>query len=207
VFPALAFSPSGGRLLSGSADKTALVWDVSHLAVEKRLPALSDREMEELWVFLAGSDAVKAYQAIQRLALVPDQALPWLSRRLSSARLPHEKRVRALLADLDSNEFAPRNRAEKELERLGDVIAPVLIRFLADRPSLEVRRRVERLLRKWQRGAPCSTVLREIRCVEVLEQTNTSRARELLQALARGVPELRLTREAKEALARQRKRP
>ena len=44
--------------------------------------------------------------------------------------------------------------------------------------------------------------LQDIRSVEVIEHLGTAPARQLLRELAKGMPEARLTREAKAALAR-----
>ena len=67
---------------------------------------------------------------------------------------------------------------------------------------MEVRQRVEQLLRKLTSSVPPPEVLRGIRAVEVVEEIATPEARQLLDALAQGVPEGRLTREAKLALQR-----
>jgi hypothetical protein len=45
-------------------------------------------------------------------------------------------------------------------------------------------------------------LMRMLRAIEVLEQVGSPEAREVLQNLADGAPEARLTREAKAAIAR-----
>jgi hypothetical protein len=72
---------------------------------------------------------------------------------------------------------------------------------LAGRPSPEVRRRLGELL---QRLDPLASpeLLRGLRAVQVLEQVGTPEARDLLRTLAGGVPEARLTQEAKASLQR-----
>ncbi len=47
----------------------------------------------------------------------------------------------------------------------------------------------------------------QLRALEVLEHIGTAEARSLLEDLAKGVPEARLTREAKASLTRLAKRP
>jgi WD40 repeat protein len=60
---ALAFSPDGRRLCSGSQDTTALVWDLANLLRDGPSPAeLSAARCQELWASLA-ADARKAYRA------------------------------------------------------------------------------------------------------------------------------------------------
>ena len=98
--------------------------------------------------------------------------------------------------------------AADALERLGEDAESSLRRALADKPSLESRRRVERLLERLV-IAPVNDParLRELRAVEVLEHINTVEARRVLAALAKGTPEARLTREAQASLDRLAKRP
>jgi type IV secretory pathway VirB4 component len=69
-------------------------------------------------------------------------------------------------------------------------------------PSPELRRRLETLLSKLQGPITSTETLRSLRAIEVLEHIATPEARELLQKLARGAPEARLTREAKTAVER-----
>ena len=78
---------------------------------------------------------------------------------------------------------------------------------LAGEPSAEVRRRVEELLRKLDGPMPSSGQLRDLRSVEVLEHIGTPEAKQVLQTLAKGAPEARLTQEAKASLERLTKRP
>jgi hypothetical protein len=112
-----------------------------------------------------------------------------------------------LLADLDSEQFAKREEAMKNLEALGDLAKPALRKMLENPPSAEVRRRIEKLLAKQNEQVLSSSALHGVRAVEVLEHIATPEARELLQKLAAGASEARLTREAKAALERVRSRP
>lgn len=56
--------------------------------------------------------------------------------------------MRPLVTDLDNSEFAVREAATRELEELGETAEPALRKVLADKPSLEVRRRVEPIVKK-----------------------------------------------------------
>ena len=71
---------------------------------------------------------------------------------------------------------------------------------LAGKLPPEARRRVEILLADIGRW-PLPT-LQKVRAVQALELIGTARAREVLEKLAWGIPEARLTREAQDALAR-----
>ncbi len=200
---AVAFSHDGKRLASGGNDSTALVWDVTHWTRRKasRATPLNNEQLEDLWRQLAGEDAAKAYQAIGRLVGSPNNAVPFLTRRLVPVRAPDAGRIRRLLAELDSDQFRVRERAEAELLKLGDKAEPALRQILREKQSLEAHRRVERILNRLESTVTSGDVLRGIRCVEVLEQMGTQAARQILKRLADGA-ESRLTREAKAALRR-----
>jgi WD40 repeat protein len=199
------FAPDGRRLASGANDHTALVWDVTGLLQEgrPRPVALEDG----LWADLAGRDAAAAHRAVWALAAAPRQAVPWLTERLRPAAAPEPRQLAQLLADLDSDEFARRAKATEELEGLADLAAPALRRALEGKPPAEVRRRAEQLLHKLEGPTNSPEVLRGVRAVEVLEQAGTPEARQLLERLAKGAPEARLTQEAKATLDRLAKRP
>jgi hypothetical protein len=103
---------------------------------------------------------------------------------------------RPLLADLDSNEFRRREAAVAGLRQLGDRAETAMREALKAKPSLEMRRRLEALLKALEES-PSGEMLRAMRAAAVLERIGTSEARELLKALAEGDPGARLTREAK----------
>jgi WD40 repeat protein len=77
----LAFSADGARLVSGSQDTTALVWDLNKLR-RSVPPALAQERLEQLWQELAGSDTAAACRVIGALATAPKQAVPFLANRL-----------------------------------------------------------------------------------------------------------------------------
>jgi hypothetical protein len=86
---------------------------------------------------------------------------------VAPARAPDPGQLERWLADLDSDSFEVRDRAGRELEKLGFAAAPALRKALGGKPSPEVRRRVEGLL-----GALHGVDLREVRLpggVAVLE--------------------------------------
>jgi hypothetical protein len=191
------FAPDGGRLASASLDGTAVVWQVFGPAPAER----SAVDSAALWADLT-RDGITAHRAMAALIVAPRQALPLLRERLRPAVPADPRRVARLIAELDSERFAARENATRELESLGESALPALRKVLADSPSAEVHRRVEQLLAK-PAGADR---LRDVRAVEALEHIGTSDAREVLQNLAKGSAEARLTREAKAALERLAKR-
>jgi WD40 repeat protein len=196
----LAFSPDGTRLVSGLRDTAVLVWDVTALP---RPPSLSVRpeELDGLWKDLAGADAFKAHQAVWKLAATPERAVPFLKAHVRPAAEVDTETVRRWIADLDSEQFATRTAAVKELEKLGERAAPALREALAGKPSAEVHKQAEELL-GGLRLVRSPEVLQRLRAIQVLERAGSPEAHRILEALATGAPAARETREAKASLDR-----
>jgi WD40 repeat protein len=204
----LTFSADGRRLASGSADSTILLWDVTGRFRDGELrPAkLSEKELEDRWAGLASNDAMRAGRAIWSLVAAGPQAISLLGERLrpAIAKVSPEL-VDRLITDLDAENFKTRQKARRELAKLGELCEPALRRALAKRPSLELRRSLQELLSQLdeeRKGSPSGDVLRGARAVEVLEQIGTPEARQVLKTLAKGAPLARLTHEAQAALQR-----
>jgi WD40 repeat protein len=199
----LAFSPDGRKLVSGSSDTTALLWDLTGLnGADRARLKLSAEVLDRLWTDLAGDDGVRAYQAIWRLATDPQAAVPYVRQRLQPASPADPQRLARLITDLDSKRFTVRQRAVEELEKLDDLAEPALRRALEGKPSLEFRRQAEEILRRLAGPVNDPAKRRALRAIEMLEYAGTPEARALLTDLAKGTPDLRLTREAKAALER-----
>ncbi len=202
---ALLLSSNGRRAFSALADGTALVWDLSP-ALRRDEPLArqaSEKELAVWWTDLAGGDAGRAYAASWRLAEAPEgPAIAFLRAHLRPVRDANEKEVRQLVADLDSDTFAARDKAFKRLEELGDSAVPALRAALKEAPSAEVRSRLERLLSRPQALIDSPEVLRGVRAIGVLERIGTPAARQVVESLASGVPEARVTQEAKATLGR-----
>jgi WD40 repeat protein len=197
----VAFSPDGTRLVSGGLDTTGLVWDVRRFTKRPAQSAeLKAADLEACWEELA-VDAARAYRAMGKLLGAPGRSVPFLGERVKPAPAAEARRIAALVADLDSEQFKVRDRAAKDLEKLGEVAAPALQKALGGNPPLEARRRLEALLDRLS-SWPAAT-LRQVRAVEVLEHVGTPAARAVLERLVReGAPVARLTREAAAAVRR-----
>jgi RNA polymerase sigma factor (sigma-70 family) len=200
---ALTFDAAGSRLISGSADASALVWDVN--AAAKTLRTKNDRlapdTAKKLWADLAGDDAEKAFTAIRALCFAPADAVGLLKTQLRPVKAPDPKRVSKLIADVDDKSFSVRARATAELEALGDLIGPAARRAVEGAP-LEVRQRLEPILKKIRVRAVARETLASLRGAEVLEKVGTDDARRVLSDLAAGAEGARLTQAAREALQR-----
>ncbi len=197
------YSPDGSLLASSGSDRTILTWDVTGaiLAPTRPITTLSPADLAARWVDLAAADAGRAFRAIQALARSSESAVKMMADHLRPAIAVDGQPMAQLLVDLDSPQFALRERADKALTKLGDSAEPSLRKALKGSPSAEARRRITAILERLDpAGSP--ERLQAIRAVEVLERIGTPEAKRVLDRLAGGTPEARLTREAKAALER-----
>lgn len=198
----LTFSADGKRLLSGMSNGTVLVWDVARMAgtPAATVKKLNDTALTRLWESLASEDAVQAHEAYWTLASLPGDAVPYLRKVLLPEPAVAGEKIRQWITDLDSEKFAVRDAATRQLRALGAAMEGPIHQTLAAYPQLETRRRLEALLQALP--ASSARVLQSRRAVLVLERTGTSEAREVLRLLAAGVTTSPRTLEAKAALER-----
>lgn len=152
---------------------------------DTKAPHRTDKDLEALWSALAGDDAGKAYEAMAALTAAPNQSVPLLRDRLlvPPAPPPDPRRLAQLIADLDSDQFEVRDKAEKALEAIGQPAQAALQKALAKKgSSLELRRRMERLLATYSMLS--SQQVRQLRAIQVLEWVATPEAEQLLRGLA-----------------------
>jgi WD40 repeat protein len=199
---ALAFAPDGKQLASGHPSGEILNWRLTPEIDRRPNPPKADaKQVEQWWTALAGDDAKKAHAAIWGLVASPDLTLPFFRDRLRPAEAPPAEKLKQLIGDLDNEEFAKRNAANKELADFEELAEPAMREALKEEISAEKRKRLEKLV-DITLIVRTPEKLRQLRALEVLEQIGTPDARQILAKLAQGVPEARLTREAKAALQR-----
>jgi RNA polymerase sigma factor (sigma-70 family) len=201
----LAFSPDGKTLVSGGNIGKATFNDLAGESKNgtRRQGPQSQVEMDAWWDLLAGADAGAAFLSMQRLAASSDAA-DYLRERLRPATSADDEGIDRRVGELQSESPAVRDKAAAELETFGEAVLPACRRALAGPASAEARVRLQAILDKFADGLrlPPGDDLRNVRAVEVLEWIGDRPARELLKYLAQGLPEARLTRDAKASLDR-----
>lgn len=201
----LAFSADSKRLVSGGKNGTALVWDCG--SPEPPAPPVerTTEQMEALWKAIVPADVKKVslyngYRELWTLA-ASKNAAGFMKGKVSPVPLASDKELDQLLADLDSTKFDVRAKATTKLVKLGPAAEVALNKALENKPSLELRKRIDAILKKlpaWQVAG-----YRSLRAVEALEYApDQDEARQLLAKLAKGNPAAALTREARAALER-----
>jgi hypothetical protein len=199
----LGVSPDGRSLISGSVDTTAVGWALNRLPrvdVAREEP-LKPSDVETLWADLANQDPAVAFIAARKLLTDRPQTVALFADRLKPVPAADADKIGRLIADL-GGAFDARRKATAELERLGELAVEPLKTAAAKNPPLDLKQRIEKLIEKAGTRKVQGDQLRELRAVEVLELAATPEAKKVLDALAKGAPDARLTREAKSAAER-----
>ncbi|HMF13831.1 MAG TPA: sigma factor-like helix-turn-helix DNA-binding protein, partial [Gemmataceae bacterium] len=193
----VSFGADNRTILSCGEDGGVYLWTLRPPAEGRTKPSL-----DSLWSALADEPS-KAYRAIWTMSETKE-ASAFLRGKIAPAKPIAKERLAKLIADLDSDRFAVRESATKALAKLGEMAVPALREALRDKPSPEVRKRLEELVKRKHIGTKTLSAeeLRTWRAIDVLERQATPEARELLKALADGAPGARLTEAAKAALKR-----
>jgi RNA polymerase sigma factor (sigma-70 family) len=201
----LAFSPDGRTLVTCATSGKAAFYDLTGRSENGtgRQGALSTGEMDACWASLAGADAAAAFSSMQRLAATGG-SVDYMRQRLRPAATADDRSIDRCVSELQSDSPAVRDRAAAELETLGEAVLPACRRALTGPASAESRVRFQAILDKFANGLrlPPGNDLRDVRAVEVLEWIGDRPSRELLEFLARGPSEARLTQDARASLDR-----
>lgn len=221
----VAFTPDGRFLVTAGTDVrrpiqkgadvvvvgtgTALVWDVGALVKDRpTVPKPGPGEIEALWRALSGADSATAGDAVWRLAAAPDLTLPLLKERLPKVA-PGDagERIAKFLVDLDDDDLEVREKATRELIRLGPAAIGAVRDTLATTKSREVKRRAEEIISRSDTSAVTLEELLLSRGVEIVQRIDTAESRRLLETWADGPTGALLTQEAKGALGPKAKSP
>ena len=95
--------------------------------------------------------------------VVTGKAVEWLAGRLAAPVWPTPARVKALIADLDSDDFATRERATAQLRDNWPATAAALREAAAKSSSVEARRRAGGIIRAMDRAVPPPRELQGLR--------------------------------------------
>jgi Tol biopolymer transport system component len=196
----VAFSPDGQTLATASMDNRIKLWDVPPRPKLPQTGTISPRELERLWATLAEADAERAFHSLNTLRATPQEAVALVHDRIRPAlgpTLQQAPQIARWISDLDSEQFAIREEASDQLEKIGALAEAALREALADKPSLELKLRIEKLLAKIDKDG-----LQGVRAVELLENLGTTEAEYVLRCLASGTESSSLMREAKTAQER-----
>jgi hypothetical protein len=200
----LAISPDGRKLAEGSTSGQVRFVDLVPEAwpFEGKAPKLTAMLLDQFWADLAKEDPEPAYAAIWTLSAAGPAAVPFLKAKLMPEK-PAGDRANELLVKLDSDKYAVREAAFRDLKTLGPVIEEELRKAAADeKNSAEVRKRVAKLLESWEKRPATPEELRQVRTIEVLERIGTPEARAALSGIAGGAPGAWLTEQAALAVKR-----
>jgi HEAT repeat protein len=178
--------------------------------VGRPLPAVARPAAADLrrwWADLRDGTPGEAYQAVWRFAAVPGQAVPFLAAVLRPVKPPEPAAVARLIADLNSPRYQVREKASRDLERLGETVVDGLQRARKGDMPIEQALRIDRLLAKLDGPVLSPEQLRATRAGAALEQIGGPEACKVLAGLAAGAAGARLTREAKAGLERLKQAP
>lgn len=193
---ALGFSADGRRLVS-FGDGEGFVWDLR--------PRGEKVKASNPFVDLLAKEAPTVYRAVWTMAGDP-HGPAMLREKIQPKRVDtRPERIALLIADLSADQFKARDSAMRSLAELEGSARPALVGALEKNPSLEVKRRIERLLGKLD--TPTELALQISRAVQAMELNGSDAARKLLQEWSEGTPGLRLTEESRAVLARNRMGP
>jgi hypothetical protein len=188
----ITFADDGRHLITANENGTLYVLRLGH--------GVAGADPATLWELLASPNAARAYQAMWSMVASPRQTITLFQHHLQPAEGSTDEQVGQFIDRLDDKNFAERTKASAALEKLQEQVEPALRRRLAERPSLEVRQRLERLLEEPRPVRP--ERLRTMRAIQVLAQLGGRDSQRLLNRLAQGAPGASETRLAKQALGR-----
>ena len=133
-----------------------------------------------------GRGGGSAFAAIRALSDRPDLAIPLLKSKVAPVPAVSAAKLEALVAGLNSNQFAERERATADLAKLGPLAESALQSALRTTTSAEMNRRIVGLMDRLASAKSTPGDLIAVRAVEIAEWINTADSRKLLESWAAG---------------------
>jgi hypothetical protein len=174
------------------------VWEVPAL---KPVARPSKVDAAALWRSLQDGDAKRSWKSMAVLLSAPADAVALLKKELKPRKPVDPKHIAKLVADLDSDSFDDREKAEEELSYIV-VEAEAALRKATKSPSVEQRKAAERLLKRISGGSLAPERMRTLRAFEILEKANTPGSRALLKQLSKQKFDALLANELRKTLVR-----
>ena len=194
------FSPDGRRIAVRAGAGGLVVFDVTFSSPLRESAA----DLDSLWSDLGAADGRVVRRAIWEMGSAGDSAVAFIERKLERVEID-DKRIDALVAELDSDEFASRQKAVHSLEELGRAARGPLTKRLERTLPLEVRNSIRQVLESYEQPIRSAQILQGLRAMEICQHIATSRARALLERLGEGNSDGELTQAARSALRRTRR--
>jgi len=196
---ALAWSPNGRLMATATPEGGLLIWDLMNVRNPASTSAGSG--LEKLWNDLGSPDGSVGFAAIQALASIPTESVPFLIERMPPVKAVDHRRVETLIRSLGAAEFAERERAGKELNEIGRLAETDLRQAFQTTESPEARRRLKIMIDRLDAAKFTADELRAQRAVEAVTWIRSDDAIKLLTKWANGAAGAILTVAAKTALA------
>jgi hypothetical protein len=177
-----------------------LVWDLTTgpRKVASGPVRLAEARLEDL----GRADATVAFRSMAELIGTPDETIALFRMRVSAPPPVKADVIEGLIVNLSNDKYAVREKATKELEKLGSRARPYLVKAQATKLDGETTKRLQRLVDLLEAPVRDPEQLRAGRAVEVLERIGTPAALELLEQWSRGAAGARLSQNALEASKR-----
>src|SRR5262249_42603855 len=181
----VAFAPDGRSIATGGDDLVVRLWDLTDGSAQQG--PLTDKDLEAYRKDLSDADAARAYTAIWTLAFHARVSVPFLTKRLQAEKSLQldTKRIALLIQQLGDKLFSVRENASKELSQLGFRAREHLEQALHDKPSLEQRRRIDKLLEQLALVPFSPEEMLRVRVTETLETVGHAEVRRILEEAAK----------------------
>jgi hypothetical protein len=186
------------------------VWDLGKAFAPEPARNFTPQQREKSWQQLGVGNGLEVYRALATLAAEPAEAVKFLDDKWRRLDRVIPASFPKLLADLESPQFATRDRATRALRDLGVLAVPPLAAYAPK--NLEASQRGQDILKKIKadeeagKAAVAPDLLRLLRTVTLLSRINTPQARQSLEAMIRQWPDSWLADEAQKALGKNSKR-